>query len=69
MADRNSAFAAWRRGVISDDDLKQVVNDLQMVVDVLYAMEDRGIALRGLRQELDSALRMYEARKRDRKSA
>ena len=63
MADRTSAFAEWRRGVITDDNLKQVVNDLETVIDVFYAMDDRGLMLRGLRQELDSARRMYEARK------
>ena len=67
MADRNEAFAEWRSGgAISDDNLKQVVNDLETVVDVLYALEERGFALSGARQQLDSAKRMYEARRRER---
>ena len=65
MADRDGAFAAWRRGVVSNDELKQVVSDLQTVVDVLYAMEDRGMTLRGFRQELNSAERMSESRRRE----
>jgi hypothetical protein len=67
MADRNEAFAEWRRGIISDDNLKQVMVDLQTVCDVLYEMEDRGAMLHGLRMQLSSAESMYDARRRERK--
>lgn len=67
MPDRKDAFAEWRKGVISDDNLKQVVNDLQIVVDVFNAMEERGVIMFGLRMALDSATRMYEDRKRERR--
>jgi hypothetical protein len=67
MADRNEAFAEWRKGVISDDNLKQVVNDLETVVDICYAMEDRGATMFGFRSQLVSAQAMYDARRRDRK--
>lgn len=67
MADRNEAFAAWHKGIISDDELKQVINDLSTVVEVLYAMDERGFTLGGFRQQLYRAEQMYEDRKRDRK--
>ena len=68
MADRVGAFAEWRKGVISDDNLKQVLNDLQTVVDVLYAMDDRGATMHGFRLQLESARSMYQARQRDRRA-
>jgi hypothetical protein len=68
MADRNEAFSEWRKGVISDDNLKQVVTDLQTCVDVCYAMDDRGATIFGFRSQLEAAKSMYEARKRDRRT-
>jgi hypothetical protein len=69
MADRNQAFSEWRNGVISDDSLKQVVNDLQTVVDVCYAMDDRGATIFGFRSQLEAAKSMYDARRRDARRA
>jgi hypothetical protein len=63
MADRNQAFAEWRKNIISDDSLKQVVNDLETVVDVLHAMGEHGVLAIGFRRELESAHRMYESRR------
>lgn len=64
MVDRKEAFSAMRLGVISDDQLKQVVSDLQTVVDVLHAMGERGVVLMGFYRELDTARFMLDARKR-----
>lgn len=67
MADRKAAFAEWHQGgAISDDNLKQVVNDLEILVDILEALNQRGFFLVGARQQLESAQRMYNARRRDR---
>ncbi len=66
--DRNDAFKAWRNGVLTDGQLGQVVKDLQTVVDVFYAMDRAGdLALCYLRHELESAKRMQDGRKADRR--
>ena len=67
MPDRKEAFAEWRKGIITDDYLKQVVNDLQTVNNVLCAMNGTGIIARIFRVELDAAQRMDDSRRRERK--
>ena len=64
MTNRNESFAEWRRGIITDDNLKQVINDLQTINDVLRAMNETGFIARFFRIELDAAERMYESRRR-----
>jgi hypothetical protein len=68
MADRKEAFVEWRKGIISDDSLKQVTNDLTLVVEVLSAMGEHGVVMQGFRQQLTSAVSMYDARRRDRRA-
>lgn len=64
MADRNGAFKAWRNGVLTDAELKQVVTDLQTVVDVFYAMDRAAdLAMVYLRQECEMAKDMQRRRK------
>ena len=60
---RFEAFAEWRKGIITDTNLKQVVNDLQTVTDVLCAMNETGFIARIFRVELDAAQRMQSARR------
>lgn len=64
MTSRTDAFAAWRRGVLTDEQLARVVKDLQTVVDVFYAMDRAGdLAMVYLRQECESAKDMQRQRR------
>lgn len=62
--DRNDAFKAWRNGVLTDSQLAKVVEDLQTVVDVFYAMDRASdLAMVYLRMECESAKDMQRRRK------
>ena len=65
---RESGEAEARRHAQSyQRNLKQVLNDLTLVVEVLSAMGEHGVVMQGFRQQLTSAVSMYDARRRDRR--
>lgn len=60
MSNRIQAFREWDQGIITDENLEQVIKDLQEVIDILYAMGEGGLIIFRLHNKLESAERLYE---------